>query len=429
MSQASNQHMRGWNQAWSRRQVLRDGLAAALCWGSLGAARSARHSWGRTESLPRVRTITRGPKYHWFGYYDKLEFDPSGRYVLGMEVDFEHRSPTPDDQIKIGMVDLIDGDRWIELGATHAWCWQQGCMLQWIPGSSSKIIWNDRERDRFVSRILDIDSRETRTLDHAIYALAPNGKSGVSTDFSRLADLRPGYGYVGLPDRRFDELAPQDTGVYRVDLQTGQQELLLSFAEIASLGRTLPSMEGAKHKVNHLLFNQDGSRFFFLHRWLGPKGRETRLFTLSSAGEEPRILDDNGLTSHLIWRDPGTILAFSRRHAHGDRFYLFEDSEQGAVEVVGADVMTADGHCSYLPGNEWILNDTYPDLQRLQHPYLFHVLTGQRVPLGHFHSPPEYTGEWRCDTHPRISPDGKHVVIDSPHTGAGRQLHLIDLEV
>jgi hypothetical protein len=68
-----------------------------------------------------VRPITRGPAYHWFGYYDKLQFDPSCRRVLGMEVDFEHRSPRPDDTIKIGMVDLRDGDKWTELGASSAW--------------------------------------------------------------------------------------------------------------------------------------------------------------------------------------------------------------------------------------------------------------------------------------------------------------------
>ncbi|MDA3925366.1 MAG: hypothetical protein PF904_11780 [Kiritimatiellae bacterium] len=84
------------------------------------------------------RAITKGPKHHWFGYYDKLQFDPSCRYVLGMEVDFAGRSPKPDDVIKIGMVDLQDNDKWIELGSTHAWCWQQGCMLQWISGSDSE---------------------------------------------------------------------------------------------------------------------------------------------------------------------------------------------------------------------------------------------------------------------------------------------------
>jgi hypothetical protein len=77
-----------------------------------------------------VRAITRGPSFHWFGYYDKLQFDPSGRYALGMQVNFEHRSPRPDDVLQLGMIDLQDGDRWSTIGTTRAWNWQQGCMLQ-----------------------------------------------------------------------------------------------------------------------------------------------------------------------------------------------------------------------------------------------------------------------------------------------------------
>ncbi|MCK4858527.1 MAG: hypothetical protein KAT58_11200, partial [candidate division Zixibacteria bacterium] len=50
----------------------------------------------KSEKLPPVQAITHGPKFHWFGYYDKLQFDPTCRYALGMEVDFEHRSPKPD---------------------------------------------------------------------------------------------------------------------------------------------------------------------------------------------------------------------------------------------------------------------------------------------------------------------------------------------
>ena len=88
--------------------------------------------------------------------------------------------------------------------------------------------------------------------------------------------------------------------------------------------------------------------------------------------------------------------------------------------------MTGNGHCTYLPGNKWILNDAYPDKQRNQNPYLYHVASGRRVPLGSFHSPKEYTGEWRCDLHPRFSPDGRRVTIDSPHAG-GRQMYLIDI--
>ena len=35
--------------------------------------------------LAPVRAITKGPKFHWFGYYDKFQFDPTNRYVLGMK--------------------------------------------------------------------------------------------------------------------------------------------------------------------------------------------------------------------------------------------------------------------------------------------------------------------------------------------------------
>jgi hypothetical protein len=151
------------------------------------------------------------------------------------------------------------------------------------------------------------------------------------------------------------------------------------------------------------------------------------MITAAPDGSELRVLDANGLTSHFIWRDPTHILAWSNQPSHGKRFYLFEDGGQGSIDPVGREAMTQDGHCNYLPGNEWILNDTYPDRQRLQHPYLYHVKTGAIAPLGHFRSPPEYTGEWRCDTHPRFSPDGRSVVIDSPDGKNGRQLHLIDV--
>src|SRR4051812_14549430 len=271
-----------------RRDVLQAGLAGGFALSGLG-----RFAFGSESELPPVRTITKGPKFHWFGYYDKFEFDPTNRYVLGMEVDFEHRSPTPQDSISIGMVDLKDSDRWIELGRTSAWCWQQGCMLQWLPQTQSKIVWNDRDGDHFCCHIMDVHTGKRRTIPHPIYTLSPDGKTGLSLDFSRLHDVRPGYGYAGVRDSNFDQLMPHNTGIYRVDMESGQQEMIISLGEIAERGARRPSMEGAKHKFNHLLFNQDASRFIFLHRWTGPKGRETRMYTASPVGKDVRLSDDN----------------------------------------------------------------------------------------------------------------------------------------
>ena len=415
-----------------RRDFLRfAAVSAAVSASGLGQAAQT----GPEAGPVPVRAITRGPKFHWFAYYDKLQFDPTGRYALGMEVDFEHRSPRPDDVIRIGMVDLHDNDRWIELGTSSAWGWQQGCMLQWRPGSRDEVLWNDRGDKGYVTRILNVRTGEKRTLPYPFYTVSPDGRTAVSPDFRRINDMRPGYGYAGLPDPDFEEPTPKDSGICRLDLDSGKADLIVSIADIARFGKMPDNPKRAKHYFNHLLFNTDGSRFVFLHRWRLLDGDSryktvggfgTRMLTATPEGKDIRVVDPHGKTSHFIWRDPGHILAWAWHPSQGNAFYLYEDGTD-RVRIVGKGIMTRNGHCSYLPGNEWILNDTYPDKDRNQHVYLYHVATSKTVPLGCFHLPPEYKGEWRCDTHPRFSPDGRSVIIDSPHGGSGRQMYRIDI--
>jgi hypothetical protein len=414
----------------TRRTLIKGAVPAAV--GLAGMSCPSRASAEDPASLPAVRRITRGPRHHWFGYYDKLQFDPTMRYLLGMEIRFEHRSPTAADVIIVGMVDLQDGDRWIELGQSSAWCWQQGCMLQWLPGSKTQVLWNDRAGDRYICRILDVKTGKARTIPHPVYSISPDGKTGVTPDFRRIQDVRPGYGYPGLPDPHTDDLAPQDSGIFHIDLQTGKAKLIISLADIARLGVIPNEKLGIKHYFNHLLFSPDGSRFIALHRWQYPDGsRLTRMITAKPDGSDIRIVVGNGYTSHFIWRDSKHILAQSRHHCGNDNWanFLFEDTEGGGdVKEIGGGVLDPSGHLSYLPGNEWILNDTYPQgTTRMQTPHLYHVKTGRRVDLGHFHLPKIYSGEWRVDTHPRFSPDGRYVCIDSPHRNEGRQLQLIDI--
>ena len=412
----------------TRRQLLGRTAPAILALAGLSRPVAAKQNAAEARRLPPVRAITRGPKFHWFAYYDKLQFDPSCRRVLGMEVDFEHRSPRPDDVIRIGMIDLEENDRWIELGQSRAWCWQQGCMLQWRPGSQNEILYNDRKQDRFVSHILDVKTGSSRTISHPFYTISPDGRTAVAPDFARVDAMRPGYGYKGLSDPHQNDPAPKDSGIFRIDLETGRQDLIISLADVARFGKIPGEPKNAKHYFNHLLFNPDGSRFIFLHRWraTGLRSFGTRMLTASADGSDIRVVDPYGKTSHFIWRDPAHILAWSWHPSAGNAFYLYKETT-GDVETVGKGVMTSNGHCSYLPGNEWILNDTYPDKNRNQNVYLYSVKTSQKAPLGSFHLPPKYKGEWRCDTHPRFSPDGSSVCIDSAHGGGGRQMYLIDV--
>jgi hypothetical protein len=153
------------------------------------------------------------------------------------------------------------------------------------------------------------------------------------------------------------------------------------------------------------------------------------MFTADVNGGARYIVDPYGGTSHFIWRDAQHIAAWAWHPSRKqEQLYHYHD-QATEVESIAPDVMTSNGHNTYLPrrNNTWILNDTYPDKQRLQHPHLYPTPINRRVPLGHFHSPKEYVGEWRYDTHPRYSPDGTKVVIDSTHEGLGRQMYLIDV--
>ena len=152
--------------------ITRRAILAALLAGKAARGQSA---------LPPVTALTKGPKFHWFAYYDKLQFDPSSRYVLSHQIDFEHRSPTPADEVRLGFIDLKDSNRWTEIGRTKAWNWQQGAMLQFVPGSRDEVIWNERDdkEKRFVSVICNIRTGRRRTLPAPIYALSPDGKWAV----------------------------------------------------------------------------------------------------------------------------------------------------------------------------------------------------------------------------------------------------------
>ncbi|MBC7289368.1 MAG: hypothetical protein H5T86_15270, partial [Armatimonadetes bacterium] len=46
--------------------------------------------------------------------------------------------------------------------------------------------------------------------------------------------------------------------------------------------------------------------------------------------------------------------------------------------------------------------------------------------IGRFFSPPELSGEIRCDLHPRWNRAGDKVCIDSAHTGV-RQMYVLDV--
>ena len=415
-----------------RRSVLK-GLAMALGgWlrppSGRGAQAGAHSQAAATNRYWQARPVTFGPKHHFFGYYDKCPWDMTGRYLLTTEIGFYDRDPQPGEALTVGMVDLRAGLKYVPLDQTLAWCWQQGTMLQWLGSAPDReIVYNSVADGHYVAVIRDVHNGKTRRLPRPVYALSRDGRQAVSLDFDRLARVRPGYGYVALPERHKDLAAPADAGIYWMDVTTGDHKLIIAIAWAAG-NRPDERFNKAEHWFNHLQFNPSGTRFIFLHRWrlLGGKGHLTRLYTADPDGSNIRLLSDVGMVSHFDWRDDRTILAWTKTPPKGPHFYLIDD-QTGQHTVVGDGALTQDGHCSYSPDRRWILTDTYADKDHQQTLILYQPADNRRIDIGRFYQPPVLHGKpYRCDLHPRWNRDGTQVCIDSTHEDT-RQLYIADV--
>jgi hypothetical protein len=379
-------------------------------------------------AFPPARAVTKGPKHHFFGYYDKTPWDKSGRYLLAMEIDFNDRQPVAGEALTLGMVDLKDNNRYLPFDKTLAWSWQQGTMLQWLGSAPDReVIYNSVADGKYVATVRDVHSGKTRTLNRPVYGVSPDGKQAVTLDFDRLQRLRPGYGYCALPEEYRDEAAPKNAGIYHVDVASGKDRLIIPIRWAAGNKPDERFTPDSHHWFNHLVFNPSGTHFIFLHRWKKPDARTwfTRLYVAAADGSERRLVWDHGMVSHFDWRDDHSILAWARDEKKHDRFFV-HDLKTDKREVFSGDFLTRDGHCSYSPDRKWVLNDTYPDEKRLQTLMLVRVSDGKRIDIGKFHLPPKLTGPFRCDLHPRWNRDGTQVCIDSGHE-ATRQVYVLDV--
>ena len=378
------------------------------------------------------------PGHHWFGYYDKLQFGPDDRELLGMRVaeEYDQLTGSDDQAVEIGVIDLENDDAWTTVGTSRAWCWQQGCMLQYIPHHGRKIIWNDRAGDRFVARILDLDTGVRRDLPRAIYALSPCGTFAIATDFARLNHTRPGYGYPGVTDLHRDDPAPADSGIWRIDLETGEERLIFSIADATAIPWPGAGDCHNYYWFNHLLVAPGGQHFVFLHRqWQrDPRRLTTRMMVADADGQNVRVLAETNNLSHFIWQDADHMLAWCNALGRNE-LTLINIHTLEATPFPGDHAPRWDGHFTFMTGDAdgWLLTDggsmSGPgDPGRIFPVLLYEMATDRLLRVADFHLPDQYSGPTRVDLHPATSRTGRYACVDAaPEPGRGRQLYLLDL--
>jgi len=86
-----------------------------------------------------------------------------------------------------------------------------------------------------------------------------------------------------------------------------------------------------------------------------------------------------------------------------------------------------DGRPSLSPNSQWIVTDIYLGRDRKRSLILYDIFNQKLHIVGKFFSGWQFDGTNRCGLHPRWSPDGNWIAIDSANTGR-RGLYFIDLK-
>ena len=382
--------------------------------------------------------------HYFFGYYDRNPWDATGRWHLALKVGQQQRLPLPGETAEIGLLDREAPGTFRKLTETNAWCHQQGCMELFLPRRPGCFIYNDFDeaQKKLVARIYELGKGIVGAYELPIYAISPDGRFGVSLNFGRIP--RRGYSYAPTPVP-LDEWHPADPdrdGIFLVDLDTGAHRLLVSYRTMLDRHPYAYTADDQYIWLNHAIFNADSTRLLWLFRQTeDPVGVtkfwQTFMFTcaLDDPSDAECVLPDaywRHDVSHQIWgHDPREIMVDAQWGHHGSELVSFDESRRPFIARRITSEIALKGHAVYSPDGRYILLDSYPlgeDPEKVQKLVIIEAATGHFRLLGEFrHTLAAGTRkDLRCDLHPRWSPDGRRVTVDSIDSGS-RRVYLLEL--
>lgn len=369
-----------------------------------------------------IKKIGLENKESYFGYYDKSPINSTNEYIIFQSTNVNTKN-MPDTKIPVDMVvyDVVN-DSYEIAGQSYTYNWQQGTKLMWV--NEYRFICNDFDsaRKQYISKIYDIKSKETKIIEYPIYDCFED-KFAISLNFERLDIARADYSYSNL-GIKIDWEDNSNDGLCFVDLKENSSKLIITLKDIIKLNHK-DTMNGAKHKFNHVMISPDGTKMMFMHRWFLIDGRRyDTLYVSNVDGSDVKIVADDDMVSHCFWYDESYIFAYLRDKDMGDKYYMID--MDGKKELVGKGMIDifGDGH-PHVHGSK-IIFDTYPDKARMKSLYMYDYKTKELEKLGEFLESFEFYGETRCDLHPRFSFDGKRMFFDSVHDGK-RGLYVMEL--
>ncbi|MFB4213369.1 TolB family protein [Shouchella sp. JSM 1781072] len=371
--------------------------------------------------LEEARTnfkVSESTKEYFFGYYDKTPWSPDMKSAI-------YQEKLDNGLLEIVLYDINNGK--FSIGKTKTWNHQQGSMAQFLPNSKGNIvIFNSIKDDKLVANITNLDEKTDEIYPYPVQTVHPDGKEYLSINYKRLQLIKPEYGYEPECENFEPNGKEDEDGIWRFDLNSKSVETIINIKQLKDL-KPRTEMKNCLHKINHVIYSPDGMHFVFMHRWSGSNGRYSRLLVSDNLGERIDILLDENMISHYHWINNEEIITWARTRKFGDKYYRINILTKD-ISVIGEGQLDkfGDGHPTISPNGDWVLTDSYPDKARQRHLLMYNLKNGELYKIGRFFSPWNFDGEIRCDLHPRWSPDGKKISIDSTHEGI-RKSYILDV--
>lgn len=342
--------------------------------------------------------IGNGDKDTFFGYYDISPFNPCSQDFIFIELN-------NDKTASIIVQDLSTGNQ-RKVATTHAWNWQQGCRLRWLPNDRECLIFNDYVDGNYCARIINVRTNEERFFPYPLYDIANDGSIGATLNFERLGVKRPGYGYTVREYIPSENLSEESISL--IDMKSGRIVKQLSYKSIAHAANK-DDINFSSYYLNHLSFSPSGNRLMFFY--LDGRTRRTEAFMLVYDIKEEKIfpLELHHKVSHYVWEDESSIIATVYNDEGECNYFRYTIGDN--AKMLFPEILNKDGHPVLLNERE-VVTDTYPDKRCYQHLFVFDKTNGEIKSIADIFSTPSKKGEYRTDLHPRLSPSKDKICVD-----------------
>lgn len=387
-----------------------------------------------------IRQITTGPNNHLFGYIGQsltIPWNLEGNKLLTLSSPFIDHLPDENEPAGVCIVQLDKPEgkyfKVVKVDESLGWNPQQGTMFYWNPDSpSNQFFFNDRDKKtgKVFTVLYDVEKgkriQEYKFDDTPIgnSGVCPKGKSFLAINYARMARLRAVTGYKGATNWTEGNAAPDNDGIFIVEIESGKKKLLVSFEKLgAELKKKGFETGGESLFINHTLWNRDGNLFCFFVRagWNEKSSIRTNVFCTVNSDGTNMFVGRRFIGGHPEWGSGKQMIG----KINNDQV-VFDIIQEKIVEKIGTpqSIPNPEGDISLSPDGKWFVNGYGKDGKNYYN--IIRLKDGEWTRSEGINKG-AYSGDVRIDSAPRWNRENNQILVQGIAEDRTEQLFIITI--